>query len=107
MKAILAISGGWLVWGAAFAGIYGLHGLACEIGADQVAFGPVTAAHAMMGAAWLVSMALLGVGTWFLWRAPERLEGGVPRSVGLVSWLAALGALVITGSPILFPAVCA
>lgn len=105
MKPVLAIAGGWLVWAAALAAIYGLHGLGCEIGADRRALGLVTQQQAMMGAAWLAAVAAVLVALPMLRRVPRQM-GGVPRRIVIGGWVAALGAILLTGMPILFPFGC-
>lgn len=106
MRPVLAIAGGWLVWAAALATIYALHGLGCAIGADQRAMGPVTLLQAMTGAAWLAAILAVLVALPVLRRVPRQL-GDLPRRIAIGGWVAALGAILLTGLPILFPSGCA
>ena len=105
MRPVLAIAGGWLVWAAALAGIYALHGLGCAIGADRPLVGRVTLLQAMTSAVWLAAIVVVLAALPALRRAPEQM-GGMPRRIVIGGWIAALGAILVTGAPILFPSGC-
>ncbi|WP_144183441.1 hypothetical protein [Elioraea rosea] len=106
MSAVFALSAAWLVWAAAFAALYALHGLGCAIGADERSVGPLTQLQVMMGVVWIAALAGSAGIVLALWRGAEAAPGGVPRRLLRASWMAALLAIFITGLPLTFPSAC-
>lgn len=106
MSGVLALSGAWIVWAAAFAAIYALHGLGCAIGAQDRSFGPFTQHQAMMGAVWIAAMIGAAGVVFALRRDTAAAPGGMPRELLLASWIGALLAIFITGLPVAFPSAC-
>jgi hypothetical protein len=104
MRPVLAIAGGWLLWAAAFASIYALHGWGCANGFDQRGVGPLTLLQLIIGSVWFCAIAAALVALRV--RAAAHLPGDVPRRLVAAGWIASLAAIVLTGLPITFTGGC-
>ncbi|NJC09992.1 hypothetical protein [Polymorphobacter fuscus] len=99
MIALLRVLAGLAGWAAGFSLLYGVHGLACARGWWAIDIGPVDLQRVLLVAAWLGSVAVIGVWTRLVFRAPA---GALP----LLDWLTrasavvGLVAMLVSGLPV-------
>ncbi len=104
--------GGFTLWAAAFAAIYGLNGLGCAAGWHLVGHEPLTLQRAMLAAAAVVSVAAIG---WLGRHVYRRIRTGdhdgtgtarFLGTAGLYATIAALGAAIFTFAPVILISTC-
>ncbi|WP_419898229.1 hypothetical protein [Roseomonas sp. USHLN139] len=102
MRLLARASAGLLVWAFGFSLLYGLHGLGCALGWQDV------------GGAGVSLFRLVLVGTWLTFCAgglavvlvAARMPAGLQRRLGLASALAGCGATLVTGLPTVIASEC-
>jgi len=102
---------GFVVWGVAFGVIYGLHGLGCAYGWDEIAAGPTNLQRLVQVVAWIAFLPPLLLLALHLRRKRRReTENGPRRWLALLgettAW-AGLAATIVTFAPTVTTSVCA
>lgn len=96
---------GFLIWSSAFLALYGVQGLGCSAGWDDVRFGSVTLLRPLLIAIWVAHLAALLALVWWTRR---RMHDGATflRRAGYVMSCVAGLATIWMGAPILGLTMC-
>jgi len=101
---------GFVIWSAAFATIYGLHGIGCAYGWDAIPVGPSNLQRAVQVVAWLSFLPPHLMLALWLRRRRLRSEPGKSRRwmalVGETTAWAGLAATIVTFAPAATASVC-
>lgn len=102
---VLLLAAGFAIWSSAFASLYGLSGIGCAMGWDQILAGPVSMLRLALSAVWL---AHCGAGLWLARYAARRrhLRRDMFTDGAYRLSLAALAASVATGAPGMVLSLC-
>ncbi|WP_158044781.1 hypothetical protein [Skermanella pratensis] len=99
---LLLLVAGFLLWSSAFVVLYGLQGLGCRLGWEDMDLGPVSLNRGALLAAWVLHVGLIGVmaAIQARRRSADRGDAFIDRA-GLALTFCALVATIWTGLPIL------
>lgn len=99
---LLLLVAGFLLWSSAFVALYGVQGLGCRLGWDDMGLGPVSVNRGALLAVWTVHVGLIGAmaAAQVRRRSAGRGTAFVDRA-GLALTFCALVATIWTGIPIL------
>ena len=103
MMPLLRMTAGLTHWAVAFCVLYGLHGLGCANAAAAIAVGPISLHRLILMLAWVGGIVAGGVLTLWLHRTGR---GALPDRIGIVLGWVGVGAIVVTGLPIVTIPAC-
>ncbi|TCH98309.1 hypothetical protein EJV46_14095 [Roseococcus sp. SYP-B2431] len=103
MTFLARASAGLMLWAFGFSLLYALHGIGCAGGWDEVAMAGATLFRWALVGTWC----LLCLGAVALMRRAWAAPAGFERGLGLVSALAGLAAILVTGAPVVLTSACA
>lgn len=106
MTSVLSILVSPLLWLALFSGIYGLQGLSCELDLDTTTFAGISAARALLGAAWLAAIALQATLLAALHADRFSPEGAFVRWISRATGWTGLVAMIWTLFPVAVTSSC-
>ncbi|MFV0623192.1 hypothetical protein ACBY01_04155 [Sphingomonas sp. ac-8] len=102
MRLLIRLLAGLTLWAAAFALLYGLHGIGCAVGWDRRIVAGVSVQHGALAGAWFVSLVAAALLAWRLRRPRATVLDRATAALGLVG----LAATFATGLPILTAPAC-
>ena len=103
MKLLARISAALLLWAFGFSLLYALQGTGCAYGWDDVFLFGATMLRWILVATWL----LLVAAGFALLRLARSAASPFEKRVTLATTLAAVGAMIVTGSPVALTSACA
>lgn len=103
MMLLARSSAGLILWAAGFSLLYGLHGLGCANGWNEVGLAGATLFRWLLVVTWL----LLCVGAAAVVCWPRDAPAGLERRLSVTSALAGFAAMLITGAPVAVTSACA
>ncbi len=102
MIALIRMTAGLILWGIAFAVLYGLHGIGCAAGWAGTVAGPVSVQHLVLGTVWIGFVAGGIALAWASRRGGDELVERTAWRLGVVGAAATL----VTGLPIVTLPAC-
>ncbi len=103
MRLLARISAGLLLWAFGFSLLYALQGAGCAFGWEEMRLFGATMLRWILVATWLL---LVAAGLALL-RLTRSAASPFEKRVTLATTLAAVGAMIVTGSPVALTSACA
>lgn len=103
MMFLARASAGLMMWAFGFTLLYALHGIGCASGWNEVPMSGGTLFRWILVSTWALLLVAAVAVIRVAWAAPCRFE----RRLSLACALAGVGAILVTGSPVVLTSACA